>query len=231
MEDFLVNLVVLGFAAGGLWMLYLGLNSWKMLLLSPFWPRVTASVKGRVETQVKQRQVSSDYTPSGGDEVTRDGWGDTKVTSRSYTPVLTLKYTWRGRLLQGDNRDFWNHRGSYTGAEADACVAKACTRPLTIRVNPARPEEIFLGPGHFPWILSVLWVLIGGPVATGGIGSLLRDLAKWVHYQEPLILGDRSVFILVVPILSLLWLCAETLLSLLAPRSAQAPDSPSPAKD
>lgn len=231
MEDFLVNLVVLGFAAGGLWLLYLGLNAWKVLLLSSLWPQVTARVRGRVETRVQQRQVRSDYIPSGEDEVTRDGWGDTKVTSRSHTPVLNLTYTWRGRPLQGDNRAFWNHRGGYTSGEARACVEKACTSPLTIRLNPARPQEIFLGAAHFPWIVSVLWILIGGPVATGGIGSLLRDLAKWAHYQEPLILGDRSSFILAVPILSLLWLGAETLMSLLAPRSAQAPDSPSPAGD
>jgi hypothetical protein len=216
LETILVNLVVLAFALGGLALWWMGLNALRVLLFSPFWPRVEAQVRGRVEVSHSKRYIenTNDYRPSAGDSLSHQAFGGGEVTSRTYSPVLTLHYQYRGHTYQADNSDFWNHRSGYTEAEARACVTEAPKKPWTIRINPARPQEVFLGAGHFPWVFTPVFLLVGGLMATGAVGALLDDLAELFKLSLPLI-GDRTPFILVVPALSVLWWVWEMGFSLL----------------
>lgn len=222
LENILVNLVVLTFAAGGLWLWGLGLNSLRVLLLSPFWPRLDVQAHGRVEVSRSKRYIENtrDYRPSGDERISHQALGGGEVTRSSYQPILSLRYQWQGKNYQSDNRAFWNHRSGYTRSEAEKYVAQARKTPISVRINPARPQEVFLGPSHFPWVFTPLWLLIGGLVATGGVGSLLDDLASALKLTLPRI-ADRSIFIVVVPVLSIIWLLWEILYSCFSRPSAK----------
>jgi hypothetical protein len=216
LETILVNLVVLAFALGGLALWWMGINALRVLLLSNFWPRLEVQAQGRVEVTQSKRYIENtrDYRPTSSESVSHQALGGGEVTSRSYQPVLNLRYQWRGQSYQTDNRDFWNHRSGYTQAEAQQLVDQARKKPLVVRLNPARPQEVFLGAGHFPWVFTPVFLLVGGLMATGAVGSLLDDLAELFKLSLPLI-GDRTPFILVVPALSVLWWVWEMGFSLL----------------
>lgn len=218
-------------------MFWPGLNAVRVLLLCLFWPRIqTSSVRGKLEVDSSKKYIpdAGEYHGSPDSEINHETFGrGGTVTTRSYRPVLNLSYTWQNHQYQADNQDFWNHRSGYTQQEAKNFIAQITRQPLTIRVNPVRPQELFLGARHFPWVLGPIFLIVGGLVLTGATGALVDDFFELIGVNLPLI-ADRSLAILVVPVGSLGFLVLEALQLIgvkLKPQASEAPAKSSAAKN
>lgn len=209
--------VLLIFAGLGLVPWWLGLNGVRVLVLSRFWPQVEAGVSGKVVASTSRRYFGSlDDFVWRGEDVRHDGWGGGEVSRTTFAPELNFNYSWRGRRLHSSNRAFWNHRHrEYSREEAQAVIEACKNRPFRLRLNPARPRDVYLGFGHFPWLLTSLWLGVGALLGGGAVAALLQTLLDVLHIALPY-RGSLNPLLGVLPAVSLGWLLWEALLSLRA---------------
>lgn len=211
-EDLFVNLIVLVFAGVGLSMYWPALNAVRVLLFCNFWPRIDAQVTGKVKQETQRLYLNSmaEFRPGPASEWRPHvGGGGTEVRSY-FNPFLKLSYHWQGKAYQADNQKFWNHHSNYTREEAQAVASETPKKNLTIRLNPNRPQDIYLGAQHFPWITAPLFFLTGGLLSTGAIGAFLNAKTDLLLLQLPLI-ANRSPWLFFVPVLSVAYLFNEAL--------------------
>lgn len=96
--------------------------------------------------------------------VTRDTTGKHRGTSTTYAPVFEYEY---------DGKQY-----TYTSSVATNPPGFSAGEQVTIWVNPDSPNKIYYKPGTSSVLLSIVFRILGGIAAIGGLALLIVRKAK-----------------------------------------------------
>jgi hypothetical protein len=211
LSDLLMQAVMAAVMVFGLWLLYLGLEKWRVLLASIFWPRTAAHLHDKHVDVVEVKSVHQ----GGAINRTRNmsvqqGAFYTTIIKKEYVPVIELRYRVGSKDYKTANSAHYNQRLFRINKDVAQALIDRYTFDsiITVPYNPKRPEEIFLGAAHFPFIRACIQSLAGLAISMGGVAITAEFLLGLFGIPEPLING-RSAFIYLVMLLA----CAYLLLS------------------
>ncbi len=203
---FQIGFIVIGVI--GLWQLRQGLAKWRVFAAASAWPETAATLTNQQLTHVDSKQLIDDpddyIDKSYYHEVEQAPFFPT-LTTRYYYPLLRFTYSHAGEIIQTDNLAPYNRKFIYFNREQAQAVLDqfAYSKPFSIRYNPHKSGEVFLGREHFPYWWAIIQT-VGGLFFTLAFTITVEFVLGQLGLEEPR-LGDRVISIYIIPMLVLLY--------------------------
>jgi hypothetical protein len=210
-EDLLTALLIAAIGFFGAWNLYRALDKWRVLLSSRWWACIPATVRDAdIYNQTLERRASTNDTRYAREA---DSLFTRKRVRQQFQLRLTAAWSFGGKDYSADNKAHYNHHPVFFHHDnaKDLLTKVKENSTIPIRCNPARPEEYFLGPAHFPLAWAMVQTLFGWFFANA-LAVTLEWVCGLAGIPEPLLAG-RNILIYGIPAAAVFYLTAVLILA------------------